>query len=70
MIGEDNLHITEKGVIQEYNLVIHRTLMFQSPKNIINTNQKFSVWKIGLKPFNYRCLETKIFYSFNDNSMV
>ena len=28
--------------------------------NIININKKLSVWEIGLKPFNYRCLETKI----------
>ena len=28
MIGEDHLHIREKGMIQEYSLVEHRTLMF------------------------------------------
>ena len=31
-------------------------------KKIININQKFSVWEIGLKPFNYRRPETRIFY--------
>ena len=61
MIGEDHLHITEKGMIQKYSLVVHRTLMIQPQKiNIINLNKKLPVWEIGLKPFNYRCLETKI----------
>ena len=40
MIGKDNLHITEKGAVQELNLV-HHTLVFQPQKKIINTNQNF-----------------------------
>ena len=32
MIGEDHLHIIEKGVVQEDSLVIHHTLMFQPQK--------------------------------------
>ena len=41
MIGKDNLHITEKGAVQELNLVVHHTLTFQPQKKIINTNQNF-----------------------------
>ena len=32
MIGEDNIHIIEKGVVQELTLVIYLTLMFQTQK--------------------------------------
>ena len=32
MIGEDHLHIIEKGAVQEQSLVVHRTLMFQPQK--------------------------------------
>ena len=30
MTGEDHLHITKKGAVQEKSLMVHRTLMFQS----------------------------------------
>ena len=32
IIGEDYLHIIEKGAVQEYSLMVHRTLMFQPHK--------------------------------------
>ena len=54
MIGEDHLHIIEKEAAQELILVVNRSLMFQLQKNIIED-------KARLKPFNYRCPETKIF---------
>ena len=70
MIMEDHLHVIEKGAVQE--LEAWGTPYFNVPasKNIISTNQKFSVWEIGLKPFNYRCPETKIFNFFQKNSMI
>ena len=30
MIGEDHLHITEKGAVREQSPVVHHTLIFQS----------------------------------------
>ena len=32
MIGEDHLHVTEKGAVQEQSLVENRILMFQHQK--------------------------------------
>ena len=32
MTGKDHLHVTEKGVVQEWSLVVHHTLMFQPLK--------------------------------------
>ena len=32
MIEECHLHIIEKGTVQEYSLVVHRTLAFQPQK--------------------------------------
>ena len=63
------IDITEKR--SDIRIEPHGTLYFNVSaleKNIINTNQKLSVWKIGLKPFNYRCQETKIFHFFKGKS--
>ena len=68
MIGEDHLHIIEKG---GPSIEPCGTPYFNVPaseKTSIQT--KNFVSKIGLNPFNYRCPETKIFHFFRENSMV
>ena len=66
-IGEDHLHIIEKGVAQKWSLVVHRNLMSQ-PKKKQQFRYKPKIGEIGLKAFNYRCPETKIFHFFKENS--
>ena len=44
--------------------------IFQPQKKHYNRNSKFFVEEIGHKPFSYRCLETKIFHFFKENSMI
>ena len=101
---------TEKGLVQEQNLVVHNNLMFQAQKKHQYKPNTFSLrdrtqniytaqkMKFSIKSFfskfdhlldlvkftkkifhgkfhflytvNYRCLKTKIFHFFNENSMV
>ena len=42
-IGEDHLHLIEKGAAQEYSVVVHRTLMFLSQKEHYQYKPKISV---------------------------
>ena len=46
--------------------MVKHTFVLQTQKKNFNINQKFSVWEIGIKPFNYRCFEIKIFFQKNE----
>ena len=64
MIGQDHLHIIEKGAVQEQSLLVHCTLMFQSQKKHqyipkLSGNKNILFFQAELQ--NNRCVP-KIYY--------
>ena len=70
MIGEDHLHTTEKGAIQEKSLVAHRTLMFQPQKKHYQYNSKPFCLKDRTQTIQIRMPRNQIRHPFKENSMV
>ena len=64
MVGENHLHIIEKGAVQEptpyLDVLASEKTLYNIHYTLIKT-KKFSIWEIGLKKFKYRCPETKYF---------